>query len=689
MIPSKPFIKAENTAETQPAAPASSLYRRSKALSLSPWNRHWLGLAMVAALVATFVDAVLIQRKYQIFTGGFLTTDYLEEPLDISLFLLASFFSDLGVIAVLVAAGLYLVTRMRLNAKPAILAIFVAALVPILVADFLAYQLEEYVGDMIGFTLTYEVSGRSSAEMLAVVAPHLVAPALLLVGIGAFLLVLVWIYKKALARWIPLPPAPPVAKLVFAVSVVFFGSLGVTALVQAVGVSFQQALQHKPSGRLYGTIVEGITDVDRDGYGFLHRQADPAPFDAEVFPYAMEIPGNGIDENGVGGDLPVEAADMPTSLPAVPTWSSRPNVIFILLESVRADLIEATYRGKPITPVLNDLGKKGVSATLAFSHNGFTAPSRYYSFTGSLLHGGDKASLIDDFKANGYEVAYFSAQDESFGGAVLDVGFARSDVAYDARVEPNRRYTAFTTPGSLAVPYQVILEKVAEYFKSRNTDRPLFLCINFQDTHFPYHHSGIQNLISDAALSRTDIRSERVDELWATYANTAANVDKAIGELLAMGEHYLNDLKPGIIITSDHGESLFEDGLLGHGIAMNDLQMQVPFIAANLPIRLEQPFGHMDLRRDLRQALSETPESDSPTVTTDPSRTVFLYLGDLKRPRQIAFRRAAGYVIYDFNIGLFQTSEGEWQSPENLPAAAHTDFLNLVHYWERVVVANR
>ena len=145
-------------------------------------------------------------------------------------------------------------------------------------------------------------------------------------------------------------------------------------------------------------------------------------------------------------------------------------------------LVEMEYDGKPVTPVLNKLAAKGVSVKRAFAHIGFTAPSRYHLFTGQL-NGRSSDSLIDDFKANGYEVAYFSAQDVSFGGKAYDVGFHRADISYDARVDPELRYTTFKSPGSIALPYEVMIDKVTDFLSTRSTEQPLFLYINLQDTH--------------------------------------------------------------------------------------------------------------------------------------------------------------------------------------------------------------
>ena len=125
--------------------------------------------------------------------------------------------------------------------------------------------------------------------------------------------------------------------------------------------------------------------------------------------------------------------------------------------------------------------------------------SRRHIFSGSIadIRGGE--TLIDDFKRQGYEVAYFSGQDESFGGPEQGVGFDRADVAYDARQDRDRRYSDFSTAGSLAVPFNVVLERVGAFLDGRRSDRPLFLYVNFHDTHFPYHHR------SDPAPHRSTI----------------------------------------------------------------------------------------------------------------------------------------------------------------------------------------
>ena len=46
-----------------------------------------------------------------------------------------------------------------------------------------------------------------------------------------------------------------------------------------------------------------LTDFDRDGYSGFSAQRDGAPFDPARHPLALDIPGNGVDEDGFGGDF--------------------------------------------------------------------------------------------------------------------------------------------------------------------------------------------------------------------------------------------------------------------------------------------------------------------------------------------------------------------------------------------------
>jgi glucan phosphoethanolaminetransferase (alkaline phosphatase superfamily) len=45
----------------------------------------------------------------------------------------------------------------------------------------------------------------------------------------------------------------------------------------------------------------------------------------------------------------------------------------------------------------------------------------------------------------------------------------------------------------------------------------------------------------------------------------------------------------------DHGESLFDDGFLGHGHAVNDAQTQIPLIINDTNIDVHEAIGQVDV----------------------------------------------------------------------------------------------
>ncbi len=670
------------------AQPETGLYD-SESVSFAIWRRLWLGLAAFAALIITTVEAALIQRKFDIFTGGFLSLHHLSGPVETALFLLLSLIADFGITVLLVGISLWVFTKADFNAKPAVLAVLAIAIVPVMAVNYIDYQLQTYLGQAFDYALSYEIAGESFIEILAVAAPHLIRVLLLIVGAAVFVMGAIWLFKHFLASWTRLPPSPPFGRLVLRTTVIVSLASILTCVAWANLDSLENALKHKQTAAMYARLGERVSDVDGDGYGLLHRPADPKPLNSSVFPFAVETPGNGIDENGVAGDLPADLTVYTEGPEQGERWTHRPNVLFILLESVRADLVGATHRGQYITPVLNSLAKKnGVSAPLAYSHSGYTAPSRYHLFAGSLAHLRGKSTLIDDFKNNGYQVAYFSAQDASFGGARFDVGFSRADVAFDARVEPHRRFTMFATPGSIGLPYQVMVQKVTDFLERRQDERPLFLYVNLQDSHFPYHHRYVRNIVSDTALTRSKIAPNRAADLWSTYVNTVANVDAGVGDIVEAAKRLLRDPAPGIIVTSDSGESLYDDGKLGHGTMVNDNQTRVPLIINNLAMEIVQPFGHVQLRDTLWRALETGSDFDrNPTLRDDPEGQVFQYLGNFQRPRQIAVTRMDGRNIYDFRNGLFQTTDGTWHKTDDLSEADKKTFQKLVNLWERTLIA--
>ncbi len=641
-------------------------------------------VTVAVSVVATLADSALLYIRRSYFTGGFLATDYLTGPAQTVAFLTGSLLTDAALAALIVSAVLFIASRMRMPRNAALTAAFILALIPVALLDFVDYELSTYLGDAFDLRLMFDLAGRNPAELLAVSAPRLglfLLGAVTVVGIVA---AAIWLAKGPLQRGPSLARIRWQSAVAFALLVAVTGA-GVLVAMRMRSDVLDNGLRRKPSGQILGAVVQRLSDVDADGYGLLGRPADPALFDGRITPYALDIPGNGIDEDGIGGDLPAGEQAYGENHAPVDRWQARPNVVLFVLESVRADAVGAHQGSMAVTPVLDALAATGVSLQRAYSHNGYTVQSRRHIFTGSTADiRGD--TLLDDFKANGYQTAYFSAQDESFGGASQGIGFERFDVAYDARADRDRRFSRFSTAGSLALPFNVVVEKVGEFLSTRPTSQPLFLVVNFQDTHFPYHHPGLAPLVSDVVVPQARIAPDQRDSVRAMYLNAVANVDRAIGNVLSSARKTLGE-KVGVIVLSDHGESLFDEGFLGHGYALNDVQTRIPVVISGLPLAIEEPFGESDLRDSLRTALAHYDPSVHPASRQNDTRQVFQYLGGIRRPSQIAATGLHQRVVYDFREGKVRFDAGAWMNPDELEAGQRNALLMLIRTWERMMLA--
>ena len=662
--------------------------RSVSTVAVSRWLVQWALTTLVATVLATVFDAILIQLGHAYFTGGFLARDYVTSPSEVAGFIVGSLCSDAAVTGLLTAIGLWAFGRLRVPRAVAIGGAVAFALAPVVVSNVVEYELVTYLGDAFDFRLLFDLAGRSPGEILAVSSAH--AGRIVVLSVGAVVagVACVWLlFRFVPSRGTPVERMPSRRCLAFPAALLLVALIGTTVLRSGSDV-LDNGLRRKPTARALDAMVEAATDVDRDGYGILGRPDDPDLLDARVHPYALDIPGDGVDEDGVGGDLPAGPPYSEALIGAAP-WESRQDVVLVVLESFRADARGATIGGRPVTPVLDALAAQGIAPALAYSHNGYTVQSRRHIFSGSTADLRQRETLIDDFKRHGYQVAYFSGQDDAFGGPQGSVGFERADVAYDARSDRERRYSDFSTAGSLAVPLDVLDERIGEFLDRRRTEQPLFLYVNFHDTHFPYHHRNIRPLVSSEVVPQVEITPDRAGTVRAMYLNTASNVDRAIGDVLARVRHALGR-EPGVIVLSDHGESLFDEGMLGHGYALNDAQTKIPLIVANLPLTVRVPFGQADLREEINRALERlAAPARRPTVVEDDEKSIFQYLGLISRPVQIALTRATGRTIYDFRDRRVKVGGDPWRRPDELSPSDHLEFLRLVQTWERMMLARR
>ena len=215
-------------------------------------------------------------------------------------------------------------------------------------------------------------------------------------------------------------------------------------------------------------------------------------------------------------------------------------------------------------------------------------------------------TLIDDFHDLGYRVAYFSGQNDTHGGSESLVGFERADYFYDARTDTSQRTSRTSLPVSLQVSADVVLSRVRSYLADTDSDpKPLFFYVNLVDNHFPYHHDGLDPMLGVRPVSRSEIRHQNAQRVFDTYLQAVANVDRSIGALVELWNQHAGAAP--FIVTADHGQSFYENGLLGHGQAVDEAQARVPLIVVGIGGLWPEPLALSDLRGLVLTHLFEEP----------------------------------------------------------------------------------
>jgi arylsulfatase A-like enzyme len=326
---------------------------------------------------------------------------------------------------------------------------------------------------------------------------------------------------------------------------------------------------------------------------------------------------------GIQGSKWLHERNVVANLP--PATPGAPNVLVIVLDTLRADHVSSYGYARPTTPNLDLLAQQGVRFDNAISPCSWSLPSHVSLLTGlyQFEHGlgsvqpepwlgwGNKGmggfpTLGEALERRGYRSGAFSANRTYFS---RDLGFGRGFVHFEdyfqspsdafvrtlygrefARIYLKRsehslvkrtlRRLGFTSlldqdaegSGSYGGAFgvrkraDVVNQEVTEWI-DRDRQRPFFAFLNYFDVHDPY--GGPRTYPKPSWPQQTDVDA---------YDNGVKYVDDYIGQLMAqLGRRGLanNTL---VIITSDHGEALGQHHLRTHGKALYWEQIHVPLV---------------------------------------------------------------------------------------------------------------
>jgi hypothetical protein len=630
--------------------------------------------ALSVGLPVAAYNLLLIERKYSVVLGrgAFLQHPLVGREKAIYVLLLAAEVTMLILTAAALLRGL--LRRAAPGRAWTGVAGFLAA-AAYFVTITVQFDVYRYFKDGIDMGLARDLGGGDLGRALGFVRTEMVGLLPLVVGVLCAAAAWLWAWRRYGARisgglggsrlgWLASPRGVLLANVVL---------LLLPGVALALSDRLGRALGHVEAHRIYRIPLAYGTDFDGDGYGLMTRPFDQAAFDGTRYPYAADVPGNGIDENGIGGDLPRAATRTP-----MPPWDgarlARRNVLLVVLETARRDLLETAVDGEPVMPHLKSLPGQRMRA---ISHFGFTGPAICGILNGTVAQEESGTPLIDRFRALGYATGVFSGQPEDFAGIAQQTGMDRADVRWDAaRLPKERRLYTGTDLTALVMPGDLVVEKFEEWTRTLG-QRPFFVYLNIQEMHFPYASNGIPVTLKGRTIPRDEITAGNREWLQRTYWNAARRVDTvlkgAIDALRARG--IFEDTI--LLVVGDHGEELFDHGYLGHGVDVTHEQNETLLKLVNGSIEPPAgPIGLCDIGRVLHDALLLDPAARVPI--TGP---VLAMVGGPRTPRQIGLFDQHGLRKYDFIKGVWTREAGPGAPP--LPMDPDPA---VIHAWESYVL---
>ncbi|HWU90821.1 MAG TPA: sulfatase-like hydrolase/transferase, partial [Kofleriaceae bacterium] len=458
---------------------------------------------------------------------------------------------------------------------------------------------------------------------------------------------------RLVARLGALRPAPRRAAWAAAPLVLF---VLVLALGGAAGV-VKAASRYTGLGGPCARNLRKAFDWDGDGYARFLGGGDCHDGDRTINPRALDRPGDGIDQNCVGGDAPATRPPNDPSFAKVPPGVPPDfDILLITIDTLRADHVGAYGYARATTPNLDALARAGT----LFEHGWAHAPSTRYSIP-AILTGRLPLDVRYDTSVEGWPGLAPSAV--TIAEALAPLGFtARGAITNYWYFDKVRRMDKGTTeydnenarlhtgvPG--AGPEQTRGSSSREQtdkalaFVERNADRRWFLWVHYYDPHYAYEpHPEV-----------TPFGTDRVSLYDGEIAYTDLHIGRLLDGLRARG---LYD-RTVVAVTGDHGEGFGEHGVELHGYHLYAAQTQVPMIVrvpGLPPRRSTTPAGHIDLLPTLVNLAggAPTPEMEGRSLLdaiagADRDRVVFQQLSYEGNHEMRAGASRACHVIYNLS----------------------------------------
>ena len=368
-----------------------------------------------------------------------------------------------------------------------------------------------------------------------------------------------------------------------------------------------------------------------------------------------------------------------------PRLAPAPDVILIVVDTLRADHLGCYGYDLDTSPHIDVFAAGGTRYENCVAPAPWTLPSHASLFTGLYPHehraysfipseltprnafplADSHTTLAEAFRAAGYETRAFVAN-EAYCSAWT--GLAQGFDSYEVK----HMYAEEMLPRIFAALAQP-------------RARPLFLFLNFMDTHTPYNVKprpgllprpvagdpfGVAQRLAAATLpGAADPPAELAQTSLDQYDTSIANVDEQLGKLFARLRALGRFDSALLVLTSDHGEFFGEHRLVGHSKDVYEPAVDIPLIvkppasAARRPRVNSKRVSLASLPALLRKILANTRAKDALRGFPGPPARIltenrYSRAKDLiGKPWSARFRRER-MAIYDGPFKFIWSSDG-------------------------------
>jgi arylsulfatase A-like enzyme len=305
-----------------------------------------------------------------------------------------------------------------------------------------------------------------------------------------------------------------------------------------------------------------VTDRDRDGYSFAFGGGDCDDADPTVYPGAPDVAGDGVDRDCFAGDGSPNVADFGDgAYGARPEGLTRPNILLVTVDALRADHLGSYGYRRPTSPRLDAFARTAVRFEYVVSQSSRSIrsiPSMMTGFYPSQIAYGpeylfpallpENITMAETLREAGYRTA-----------VTMGTNYFERVSGFFQGFDDVEEITLYRPPRSMPVT-----RALAQLDRLQERQQPWFLWVHLFNVHEEYLWDRTPSKFGDRPVDAYDTE--------ITFA------DAEVGRLLdAVKSRGLSD-DTVVIVTADHGEAFGERGHIGHARTVYEEELRVPLL---------------------------------------------------------------------------------------------------------------